>query len=120
MSELHQSIRRALNGLVDERAERGNWTRVLADAERGDRRTWVLRVAVVAAAAVVIVGAALVSPFEDEQPTGVIDRALAAIGEGPVLHVVFRGDYGTSFLELRTGKVTPIYGEVEVWYDPGR
>jgi hypothetical protein len=120
MNELHQSIRRALNGLVDERAERGNWTRVLADAERGDRRAWVMRVAVVAAAAVVIVGAALVSPFEDEQSTGVIDRALAAIGEGPVLHVVFRGDYGTSFLELRTGKVTPIYGDVEVWYDADR
>jgi hypothetical protein len=120
MSELHRSIHRALDGLVDERAEQGNWTRVLADAGRSGRRARVLRVAVVAAAAVAVVGAALVSPFEDEQPTGVVGRALAAIGEGPVLHVVFRGDYGTSLLELRTGKVTPVYGDVEVWYDPDR
>lgn len=120
MSELQQSIHRALDGLVEERPEQGNWTRVLADADRSGRRARVLRVAVVAAAAVAIVGAALVSPFEDRQPTGVIERALAAIGEGPVLHVVFRGDYGTSLMELRTGKVTPVYGDVEVWYDPDR
>ena len=120
MSELHQSIHRALDGLVDKQAERGNWTRVLADAERGDRKAWVLRVAVVAAAAVVIVGAALVSPFEDEQPTGVIDRALAAIGDGPVIHLVTRGDWGGDLVDLTTGEVTPVHAESEVWYDPDR
>jgi hypothetical protein len=120
MSDLHQSINRALDGLVDQRYERGDWSRVLADAEGRNRRAGVMRVAFVAAAAVIVVGAALVSPFEDEQPTGAIERALAAIGEGPVLHVVFRGDHGTAFMELATGKVTPVYGDTELWYDRGR
>ena len=120
MTELQHTIKRALDGLVGERHERGNWTRVLADAEGRNRRAGVMRIALVAAAAVVVVGAALVSPFEDEQPTGAIERALAAIGDGPVLHVVFRGDYGTAFMELKTGKVTPVYGDVEVWYDADR
>jgi hypothetical protein len=120
MNELHQSFHRALDDLVEEPDEHGDWRRVAADADRGNRRAWVLRIAVVGVAAVVAIGAALVSPFEDEQPTGVVGRALAAMGEGPVLHVVYRGDYGASFVHLTTGEVTPVYGEVELWYDPER
>ncbi len=120
MSELHDSIHRAVDGLVDERAEQGNWTRVLADADRGNRRAWVVRVTVVAAAAVVAVGAALVSPFEERQPPGVIERAFAAIGDGPVIHLVTRGDLGGTLVDMKTGEVTPVYAESEVWYDPDR
>ena len=120
MTELQHTIKRALDGLVDERHERGNWSRVLADADRGDRRSWVMRFALVATAAIVVVGAALVSPFEDEQPTGVIGRALAAIGDGPVIHLVTRGDWGGTLVDMSTGKLTPVYGESELWYDPDR
>lgn len=125
MSELHQSIRHALDGLVDERAEQGNWTRILADADRGSRRAWVMRVAVVVAASAVVVAAALVSPFEDEQQptifrTGVLGKALAAIGDGPVIHLVTRGDWGGTLVDLSTGELTPVHAETEVWYDPDR
>jgi hypothetical protein len=120
MSELHESFQRALDGLVEKRDERGDWERVVVDVERSQRKAWVLRVSVVAAAVAVALAAALVSPFEDEQPTGVIGRALAAIGEGPVLHVVFRGAYGASFIELASGEVAPAHSEVEVWFDPER
>jgi hypothetical protein len=120
MSELHQEFHRALDGLVDEQQERGDWGRVVADADRGNRRAWMVRIAVVGAAAVVAVGAALVSPLEDEQSTGVVDRALAAIGDGPVIHLVTRGEWGGTLVDLSTGELTPVYGETEVWYDPGR
>jgi hypothetical protein len=120
MSELHQAFHRALDDLVEEPDEHGDWGRVLTDVDRQNRGAWVVRMAVVAAVAVVAVGAALVSPLEDEQPAGVVGRALAAIGDGPVLHVVFRGDSGTSFVHLTTGEVTPVYGDVELWYDPNR
>jgi hypothetical protein len=120
MSELHQAFHRALDGLVDERAETGDWGRVVTDADRGNRRAWVLRIAVVGVAAAVAVGAALVSPLEDEQPTGVIGRALAAIGDGPVIHLVTRGDWGGTLVDLSTGEVTPVYAESEVWYDATR
>jgi hypothetical protein len=120
MSELHQSFHRALDDLVEEPDEHGDWDRVVVDADRGNRRAWVLRIAVVGVAAVVAVGAALVSPFEDEQPTGVVGRALAAIGDGPVIHLVTRGDWGGTLVDLSTGEVTPVYAESEVWYDASR
>jgi hypothetical protein len=120
MSELHQAFHRALDDLVEEPDEHGDWGRIVTDADRGTRRAWVLRIAVVGVAAVVAVGAALVSPFEDEQPTGVVGRALAAIGDGPVIHLVTRGDWGGTLVDLSTGELTPVHGETEVWYDPAR
>jgi hypothetical protein len=120
MSELHQEFHRALDGLVEEPTEQGNWEGVRADAERRGRRAWLLRVAVVGAAAVVAVGAGLVSPFEDDQPTGVVGRALAAIGDGPVIHLVTRGEWGGMVVDLSMGELTPVHGESEVWYDPAR
>jgi hypothetical protein len=50
----------------------------------------------------------------------VLDRALAAIGDDPVLHVTFRSDWGASLVDLATGDVTPLYAEQEAWYDPAR
>ena len=120
MSEPHEAFHRALDDLVEHPSEQGSWDEVLADAERRGRKARLLRIAVVAAAAVVVVGAALVSPFEDEQPTGVVDRALAAIGDGPVIHLVTRGDWGGTLVDLSTGEVTPVYAESEVWYDSSR
>jgi hypothetical protein len=116
LTELQQRIHHALDGLVAERHEHGNWGRVLTDAERRDRRSWIVRVAVVAAVAVVAVGVALFAPFENDRPT-VIGRALAAIGDGPVIHLVTRGDWGGTLVDLSTGEVTPVYAETELWYD---
>ena len=49
-----------------------------------------------------------------------LDKALAAIGDGPVIHVITRGDWGASLVDLSTGRVRPVYGESEVWYDAQR
>lgn len=119
MTELQQTMQRALDGLVEKSEETGDWARVLAGAVRSGRRSRFVRMAVVAVAAVAVAGAALVVPLDDEQP-GVVDQALAAIGDGPVIHVVTRGDWGGSLVDLSTGEVTPMYAEQEVWYDPSR
>jgi hypothetical protein len=71
-------------------------------------------------ASAVIGIAALAWPLGDDEPGGVLDRALAAIGEGPVLHVVYRGDWGPTLVELSTGEVKPVVAESELWYDPKR
>ena len=119
MTEQHERIGRALDRLVGRRDESGDWNRVVAEAERRERRGWIVRIAVVAVAAAVAVGAALVSPFEGDN-RGVLEKALAAIGDGPVVHVVTRGDWGANLVDLSTGRVRPVYGESEVWYDPQR
>ena len=74
----------------------------------------------VATGIVALVGLFVVAPWEGTERVGVLDRALAAAGDGPVLHVVFRGDWGGTLVDLKTGDRKPLYGEREVWYDPQR
>jgi hypothetical protein len=97
----------------------GDWDAVLRDA-RSRRRSGLLRplagVALAAAAAFALV---LFQPWGDESPT-VLDRALAAIEDGPVLHVVLRDEAEGAVIDLETGARTPLYREREVWFDEAR
>jgi hypothetical protein len=72
----------------------------------------------VAAAAVVAaaVALALLWPFAASSPS-VLDNALAAIGSGPVAHVVVENNLGSSLLDVRTGKQTPASGRYSLWWD---
>ena len=79
------------------------------------RRIPVVRLAVVGAAAIAAVVLLLVSPWSGGP--SLTDRALAAIGSRPVLHVVVRYTFGER-IELRTGRVAPLRREGELWYDP--
>ena len=47
-----------------------------------------------------------------------IDRALAATGEGPVLHLVYESDLPHTLVDLETGERTELRAEHEVWFDP--
>jgi hypothetical protein len=47
----------------------------------------------------------------------IIDRALAAIGNGRVLHVVSESPTGTVFVDLKSGRRTIQTMEVEIWFD---
>ena len=108
----------ALDRLVPEPASSPAWDAVLRDA-RPRRRSLALQLAVatgVAALAALVV----VAPWQGSDRVGVLDRALAAAGDGPVLHVVFRGEWGGTLIDLETGARKPLYGEREVWYDPSR
>jgi hypothetical protein len=94
---------------------RGDWERVAAAAVRKRRRRAGVSIALAVATAVAL---ALAWPFH-AQHGGFFDRALAAVGDGPVLHVVLRGDWGGTLVDLRTGARTPVYGDDEYWYDAG-
>jgi hypothetical protein len=51
----------------------------------------------------------------------VVERALAALGNGPVLHVVTRsGTPRYELIDLATGERRPVYDEIEEWSDPQR
>jgi hypothetical protein len=58
-------------------------------------------------------------PFQAQQG-GVLERALAAVGEGPVLHAILRGEWGGTLVDLSSGERRPVHGENEVWYDSER
>jgi Sigma-70 region 2 len=58
--------------------------------------------------------------FGDPVRAAVAARALAAADDGPVLHVVLRGEWGGTLVDLETGRQTPVHGENEIWYDPDR
>jgi hypothetical protein len=113
-----KDFRETLHRLTPESARMPDWDAVLRDA-RPRRRPLVLQLAVatgVAALAALFV----VAPWKGSERVGILDRALAAVGDGPVVHAVFRGDWGGTLVELKTGKTKPLYGENEIWYDASR
>lgn len=112
-------VRQRIDRLVPELHEQGDWAEVLADAAAARRRRLRLMVPPVVAAAVISV-LALAWPFGSERPAGVLDRALAAIGDGSALHIVYRDDWGPMSVDLTTGDVTKLIAESELWYDPKR
>ena len=88
-------------------------------AERRRARRWLLGVIPVSAAAAIAFVLALAWPFGGDEG-GVLERALAAVGDGPVLHVVFRDKAHSTLIDLESGSKTPVYSERELWYDPDR
>ena len=114
MTDVHE----ALDRLVPEPARSSAWEEVLRDA-RPRRRSLSVQLAL-ATGIVALVALVVVAPWQGSERVGILDRALAAAGDGPVLHVVFRGGWGGALVDLETGERKPLYGEREVWYDPGR
>jgi hypothetical protein len=114
-----KDVQETLDRLVPEPATIADWESVLREA-RPRRRSLILQLAVatgVAALAALFV----VAPWKGSERVGILDKALAAVGNEPVLHVVFRGDWGGTLVDLKTGERTkPLYGELEVWFDPDR
>jgi hypothetical protein len=90
-----------------------DWDRVAA-AARGKR--WPVRLVLVAAAMVAAAALLLAWPFHSSDGT-LLERARAALGSGTVLHVVLRGEWGGTLVDLRTEERTPVYGADEYWYD---
>jgi hypothetical protein len=92
----------------------------VAETQRLTRRS--RRRAVSRSAALVAIGlAALLIAFLWPGSGGgrniVLDRALAAIGNGPILHLVTRAPIGERLVNVRTGRMTvPMY-ELESWSD---
>jgi hypothetical protein len=100
-----------------------DWDEVLARAhvERASppRRRRVLRLSLVAAGVSVVAVSAALALWPSGKG-GVLERARAAVGSGPVIHVVFRDEVHETLVDLTTGRRTPLYEEHEQWYDAGR
>jgi hypothetical protein len=96
--------------------ERGDWDAVVRDAGVRRRPGFLRPLTGLAVAAAALFALALFQPWESESPT-FLERALAAIDDGPVLHVVLRGEWGGTLVDLKTGDREPVYGESEIWYD---
>jgi hypothetical protein len=98
----------------------GDWERVAAVDDQSRRRRFPsltrLRLGVLAAAIGAVAALVLAWPFASQHGS-FLDRALAAAGYGPVLHVVLRGEWGGTLVDLNSGERKPVYGDTEVWYD---
>jgi hypothetical protein len=113
---------------LDELVERfddepADWDEVLrragevAAAPSGPRHRQLAAVALatVAAAAALLVA----DPFADRRD-GVLSRALAAVGDGPVIHVVTRTRPAGELVDLSSGRRRAVRFEQELWFDPER
>ncbi|MCZ7588698.1 MAG: hypothetical protein M5U27_07545 [Gaiella sp.] len=88
-----------------------------AAARQPRRRT--MRLAAIAAILGLAVALALASPWSGSG--GLVDRALAAIGAGEVIHVVQRAEVSdSSVVDLRTGTESPLVRTTELWFDGER
>ena len=113
-----KDVQNALDPLTPEPTRSSEWDAVLRDA-RPRRRSLALQLALatgVAALAALFVAA----PWQGGERVGILDRALAAVGDEPVLHIVFRGGWGGTRVDLETGERQPVYGEREFWFDSSR
>lgn len=72
---------------------------------------------VVGAAVVAAIALALVLPSGGG---GIVDRALAAIGDGPVIHVVIELPSGATLIDLHSGQRHEQVTQIEIWFDKSR
>jgi hypothetical protein len=83
------------------------------------RRNLPVRLGALAAALAVVVALVLVAPWNGGSPA-LADRALAALGDDPVLHVVTRMSSPIRYVNLRSGVSHLLYEREETWYDRSR
>lgn len=84
------------------------------------RRRRIAAPALAAFFATAIVMLLLVSPWQGSP--SLTERARAAIGDAPVLHVVTQqpGSHFSPIVDIETGEVAPQTRQTEVWFDEGR
>src|SRR3989442_10787033 len=95
------------------------WGDVLERAGRRKRR----RLLPALAAAGGLAAAALVAVAlwpSGGRPLTVLERARAAVGDGPVTRLVYRDELGETLVNLASGERRPIYGDHEEWFDASR
>jgi hypothetical protein len=112
-------VKEHLERLTPETERLPYWDNVLRDA-RPSRLRWAAPRVAVVAFALAFAAVIAVAPWREAERTGILDRALAAVGDGPVTHLVIRTQWGGTLVDLDSGKHTPLYHEVELWQDPER
>jgi hypothetical protein len=114
-----KDVQEILERIVPEPAREADWDAVLRDARPSRARRAAPRLAILGAA-VALAALVSVAPWRGAERSGILDRALAAVGDGPVLHVVLRYDPGVTRVDLKTAKHEALYGDTEYWYDGDR
>ena len=93
---------------------------IVATQRKRRRRLPITRLVVAAVVLALAVAVALVSPWQGRS-SGFVERALGAIGNGQVIHVVSVGDQtGQTLVDLQTGSERPLSSQTEVWFDASR
>ncbi|HEY3550987.1 MAG TPA: hypothetical protein VGK68_00250 [Gaiellaceae bacterium] len=83
------------------------------------RRRLPVRLGLLAAALAGVVALVLSSPWSGGGPA-LADRALAALGGDPVLHVAVQRPSSIRYVDLATGAPRRLFERQEIWYDRGR
>jgi hypothetical protein len=112
-------VKETLERLTPETERLPDWNGVLRDA-RPSRARWAAPRLAIAAAVLGLAAVFAVAPWQAGESAGVLDRALAAVEDGPVLHAFVREGWGADLVDLQTGEHAWQEGEREVWYDPAR
>lgn len=124
MGDVTVLIERALDELAPPRPGPDRWDEIeraaLGERRRFRRRRLMPFLAAPVAAAAVIAVVVLAWPFSGGSHGTLLQRAAAAIGDGPVLHAVIQSGWGGTEIDLATGQRTVVHGEEELWYDPQR
>jgi len=125
----HQPLIERLEALV-EHDNQPDWKDVVRRAEapadateparaRRSTRSYLARrlapVLVFVAAALTI---GLIEPWQ--HGPSFTERALGAVGNGPVIHAVLQDETGNTNIDLATGRETPLLRNLEIWYDSQR
>lgn len=112
-------VQEALDRLVPQPAGSPAWEEVLRDA-RPRQRSLSVQLAI-ATGIVALVALFVVAPWQGTERVGILDRALAAVGDKPVLHVVLESTRtGDSLVELESGRPVSKVVTNEVWFDEAR
>jgi hypothetical protein len=91
-----------------------------APDRRAGGRPWFVRSAAVAAVLVVAATAALVLPWQG-RGSGFVAKALAALGDGQVIHVVSVSELpNTEIMDVQSGASSPVESKTEIWFDGTR
>lgn len=83
------------------------------------RRRLPVRLGLLAAALAGIAALVLFAPWSAGGPA-LADRALAALGADPVLHVIVDRPVSVRYVDLATGAPQQVFERQEIWYDRGR
>ena len=114
-----KDVQQALDRLVPEPARMSAWEEVLRDA-RPRTRSLGMQLAVVTGIAA-LAALFVVAPWQGSERVGILDRALAAVGDKPVLHVVLESPRaGDQLVDLESGRPVVTMGMTEVWFDQAR
>jgi hypothetical protein len=99
-----------------------DWDDVLRRATPHPPKRRLLAVRIAGAVALVaLIALVATSPWKGTERVGVLDRALAAVGDKPVLHVVLETEpQGDPLVYLDTGQPVTTKETTEIWFDESR